>query len=229
MAKKKVSRKALLKEPDEFLTFSARAAIFISEHSRQFTYAAYVLVAAILIFVGINTYLKYVNRKGQEAYNTAYLSLMKTMNPASKPEDWKKSGELLQKVIDDHGLSKVSRLVPPELAFLKFKEKKYNETLALYQRFLEETEADSPYHLLTQFAMAACLEEKGEFEKAIETLNNIINSPSDFLKEQAMLSQARVYRLSKKEDKSLQILKEFIDTYKTSPFLPIAKALLNKS
>jgi outer membrane protein assembly factor BamD (BamD/ComL family) len=41
-----------------------------------------------------------------------------------------------------------------------------------------------------------------------------------------MLSIARLYRLDHKDEKSKEILKEFVEKYPTSPFLPMAKARL---
>ena len=67
MAKKKVTRKELLKESDEFLTFSSRAIVFAREHSRHFQYVGIGIVVIILLYLGINTYLNYINKKGQAA------------------------------------------------------------------------------------------------------------------------------------------------------------------
>jgi TolA-binding protein len=46
--------------------------------------------------------------------------------------------------------------------------------------------------------------------------------------EQTLLSLARVYRLSKQDDKAREIYQEFIDRFKASPFLSVAKSYLNE-
>jgi outer membrane protein assembly factor BamD (BamD/ComL family) len=226
MAKKRVTRKQLLKEPDEFLTFSGRAALFVREHSRQFKYLGGAIATALLIYLGINTVMGYINKKGQNVYNMAYYILAQDMDLNLQSEDLKQSVDLFQKVIDNYGFSKVSRLALPELAYLKMAEKKYDEAIPLYQEFLGKVPNNIPYQSLTRMALAACYEAKGEFERAIETLRQITAGPDDLFKEQAMLSLARVYRLAHQEDKSKEILKEFVEKFKTSPFLPIAKAHL---
>lgn len=228
MAKKKVTRKQLLKEPDEFLTFSARATFFVREHSRQFTYLGVAVAASLLIYLGINTFMGYVNKKGQTTYNMAYEILAEGMGPDLDPEDLEQSAELFQKVIDKYGMSKVSRLALPELAYIKMVEKKYDEAISLYQEFLNQVPDNTPYQSLAQIALAACYEAKGEFERAIEILSQIVDGENDLFKEQAMLSLARVYRLANQNDKSKAVLKEFIEKFKTSPFLPIAKAHLDE-
>lgn len=228
MAKKKVTRKALLKEPDEFLTLSARVAIFVREHSQQFTYLGVAVAAAILIYLGINTFMGHINEKGQSAYNTAFYALAKNTDPETAPKDLKESAELFQQVIDKYGLSKVSRLALPELAYLKVLEKKYDEAISLYERFLNEVSDYAPYQSLARLALAACYEAKGDMEKAIQTLNQITAGPDDLFKEEAMLSLARVYRLADQKDKSKEVLQEFVEKYENSPHLPLAKTHLKK-
>jgi len=116
MAKKKVTRKELLKSPDEFLTFSARAVIFINEHSRQFAYLGVAVVAIALIYLGIHTYLRHINKKGQNTYNMAYYTLVRNMSPDANIKDLKQSEELFEQVKDRYGISKAARLALPELA-----------------------------------------------------------------------------------------------------------------
>lgn len=226
MAKKKVTRKQLLKEPDEFLTFSGRAALFIREHSRQFTYLGGAVAAGLIIYLGMTTFKGYMDKKGQTTYNTAYYILAENAGPEKDAEALKESAELFQKVIDKYGMSKVSRLALPELAYLRMAERKYDEAIGLYLEFLDKVPDNSPYQSLARLALAACYEANGEFESAIESLSQVVDGPNDFFKEQAMLSLARVYRLDNQKDRSKKILEEFLEKYKSSPFLPIAKAHL---
>jgi len=230
MAKKRVSRKELLKGPDEFLTFSTRAIVFVREHSRQFEYCGMAIAAIFLIYLGISTYLKYIDRKGQEAYNIAYYNVVKNMSPDADQKKLQESEELFNQVIEKYGLSKVSKLALPEAAFLNFREKRYDEAIVRYQKFLDKVSDsdEASYQSLAKMALASCYEEKGDLQIAMGILEQLTTSPDIFLREQAMLSLARVYRLSHKLEKSREILKEFVEQFQTSPFLPIAKAHLNK-
>jgi FimV-like protein len=226
MAKQKVTRKELLKKPDEFLTLSARAALFVREHEKPFTYAGIALLALVLIYLGINTYLKHVDKKGQGAYNTAYYALMARMNEQGEPTEGEKPEALFQEVMEEYGRSKVSRLAPPQVAFLKFQDQQYDEAVALYLRFLEDVPKSSPYRSLAGLALAACYEEKGDLPKAIEWLTDVMSTSKGAFKEQAMFSLARVYSLSNQEEKAREILQDFVDNHPGSPHLPMAKARL---
>lgn len=226
MAKIKVSRKELLKKPDEFITKSARAIIFAREHSSTFKYIGIIIVILALVYVGSTTYMGYKNKKGQEAYNAAYNSLVKNITAGIDRADLTESEKLFRKVTDEYGVSKAALLAVPELAYIKFIEKEYDTAIDLYRQFQDEISEDDPYRSLTNLALAVCFEEKGEMDNAIKTLEQITSAQDDFFKEQAMLNLARVYSAAGQEDKSQKILNDFVAKYQTSPFLALAKARL---
>jgi predicted negative regulator of RcsB-dependent stress response len=226
MAKKKKTRKELLKSPDEFMTFSEKAIEFYRSHERQFQYLGMAIVAIVIIYLSVNMYMRYVNSKGQDAYNAAYYALLRNLKEKPGLESLKESGAMFAEVIDAHGASKAARLALPQVAFGKFVEKKYDEAIALYEEFLDGVSGDGPYSSLARLALAACYEAKGEVKKALETLAPVFQRQDDPFKEAAMLSQARLYRLDNKPEKEKEVLRRFVEAYKTSPFLPFAKARL---
>ncbi len=226
MAKKKVTRKELLKGPDEFLTFSSKAVDFINTHQRQLRFLGVVIAVIVIAYLGGHMYLKFVNEKGQDAYNAAYNILTENMKPNADPENLQESEELFAEVIDKHGLSKAARLAFPQAGYVKFVEKKYDDAIVLYREFLDKVSGDTGYESLTSLGLAACYEAKGDLKTAIETLKPIVEVPDDPFKETAMLSLARLYRLDNKPEKAKEILKEFVEKYETSPFHPMAKAHL---
>ncbi len=223
---KKTSRKELLKGTDEFLTISSKAINFITTHVRELKYAGIVIAILVVTYLGVTTYLRYVNKNGQNAYNTAYQTLTKEMKPDANPDNLRKSEELFIKVTDDYGLSKVARLALPQIAYLKFLDKKYDEAIVLYRKFLDKVSGNTEYELMANLALAACFEAKGDMKTAIETLIPVIETPDNLFREPAMLSLARLYRLDNRPEKEREILNEFVEQHADSPLLPFAKAQL---
>jgi len=223
---KKVTRKELLSEEDEFTTFSGRAILFFKEHRHQLNYVMIGVAAVALIYVAFNFFMGRMNRKGQEAYNQAFYSLTQSMASGATEVPLQIEAEF-QRVLDDFGLSKVSRLAWPQLARLKFQRGEYDESISLYQEFSKDASDKPLYQSLARLGLAACYEAKGEYGKAVEILTKVTNNPDTAFREQAMLDLARVYRLSDQEEKSKQILSAFVADYQNSPFLPFAKAFLN--
>jgi outer membrane protein assembly factor BamD (BamD/ComL family) len=225
MDKKKIRRKELLKGPDEFMTLSEKAVHFVSEHSKVFKGGATALAAALLIYLGVTSYMNYIDKKGQTAYNKAYQEVINSLNQPPEKRDLKKAKELFDEVAKDYRFSKASRLAPPQTAYLQFQEKKYDEAISLYNAYLNE-DPPAEYRDMARLAIAACHEEKGDFAKAIEILQGITSTPSSLCKEEAMLSLARVYRLANQNEKAKETLEKFLETFQNSPFLPLAKAYL---
>lgn len=226
MAKKNKSRKELLKQPDEFLTLSARGVEFVRSRTRQLKYAGIALAIVACAYGAVQIYLNRVNDKGQTAYNAGYYSLIEKLKPESKAADWKQAGDLFQKVVADYGLSKAARLSFPQIGFVDFRNGNYDEAVASYEKYLGELPQDSPYRPLGSLAVASCWEAKGNLKKAIEALSPAGDGQGVF-SEPILLSLARLYREDGQKEKARGVLKDFIEGHESSPFLPMAKAQLD--
>lgn len=226
MAKQKATRKDLLKSPDEFLTVSGRAIALFSAHRRELEYLGIGLACLAIIYLAGQTYLGYVNKKGQEAYNTAYKAAVKETRPGAKAEDLKKVRSLFQEVLDKRGLSRAAGLVPPHMAYMDFFLKRYDEAIDLYTRYLEDVSDDPRYARLTRLALASCYEAKGDLDAAIKTLKPLTDGPGGLFAEMGLLDLTRVYRLADQADKAKETLKVLSEKFADSPLLPVAKANL---
>jgi tetratricopeptide (TPR) repeat protein len=228
MAKKKLSRKELLKGTDEFLSFSSKAVNFFNDHLRELKYVGIGLAVVIVGYLSVYTYIRHVDEKGQEAYNLAYEMLIQGKGPAVSLEDQEKSAKLFQKVVDDYGMSEAARLALPQVAHIRFLEGDYDQAIAHYDSFAEALSDTKAYMGLNHLALAACYEAKGSYKKAIDILSPVVKSQDNPFRESAMLNLERVLRLDGQTQQAEGLLKEFVQTYPNSPFLPMAKARLNK-
>ncbi len=228
MAKKKITRKELLKGPDEFLTLSGRTLEFMSNYRQQLRYAGLAIAAVVIGYFAIHAWTGHINEEGQNAYNTAANAVLSAvMTPDADLASLKKSGDLFAKVIDEHGMSKAAHLAVPQAAYLRFLEKDYPKAIELYEEFLDEVSGNPQYEALTSLALAACYEAKGDFKTAIKTLNPLVKTAShNPFRESAMWSLARLYRLDNDSEKAVEILKEFVEKFEGSPYHAMAKAFL---
>jgi predicted negative regulator of RcsB-dependent stress response len=227
MTKTKISRKELLKSQDEFMTLTSRAIKFVQEHRRKFDYLGMAILGLIVIYLGSYAYIRYINKKGLKAYNTAYYSAMKIAE-SSKDQvaAEKKVEDMFEGVVKDYASSKAAKLALPEVASAEFTERKYDEAITNYETYMGKVSENDPYKSLARLSLSVCYEEKGQFDKAIEPLEKIMEGPDDSIKEQAMLSMARIYRLSSKQDKSNEILKQFKEKFPKSIYVDLADSLL---
>jgi tetratricopeptide (TPR) repeat protein len=226
MAKKRVTRKELLKKEDEFTSLSARTYQFAVEHKVQIQWAAICVAALIVIILGISLYFRHLNQKALAAYNMAYKDLASDSSSQASAESIQKSTQELDRLIRKYGWTKVATLAIPELAYLKFGQGKYDEAISLYKTYLEKVKAGSIYRSMAYFGLAACYEAKGEYQSAIDYLNKIIESDTAFLKEEAMFSLGRMYELSGRRELAKETFQKFVSQFPQSPLLPLAKAHL---
>lgn len=227
MAKKKIKRKELLKEPDEFLTFSSRLFYWIHTHQRHLAYAGAVILGLFALYMAGYFYYGHLNKQGQTHYNLAYQTMTSNMKPDNDPKKWEEAERLFKKVVKDYSLSKVSRLALPEAAYAAYRQKRYDEAISLYANFLHKIGDDPQYRILTQIALATCYEAKGELAKAAKQLEPITQDMTSPFRELAMMNLARVYRLEHKQKDAKKILEQFVKQFPDSPFLPMVKAILS--
>jgi len=226
--KKKITRKELLKKEDEFISFSNRVSLYVSAHLKQIQYLGLSLVIIIVLVIGISLYFRHLNKKALIGYNLAYKNLVSDFSPDIKKDNIQRSIEELDNIIKKYGWTKMSILAIPQLAYLKFGQGKYDEAIPLYQTYLKRDKSDSIYRSMGLFGLAATYEAKGDHQSAISHLKKIVDGEDNFLKEEAMFSLGRIYALNGQREMSRATLKDFINQFKESPLLPLAKATLRK-
>jgi tetratricopeptide (TPR) repeat protein len=228
MAKKKITRKELLKKEDEFTSLSARVSQYIVAHARTIRYLLYGLAIIGIIVLGGTLYYKHLNKQALAAYNTAYKALVGGSSPETSEKNLQKSIEEFDRVIKDYGSTKMATLAIPQLAYLKFDQGKYDEAISLYQSYLEKEKSNTIYRSMSYFGLAAAYEAKGDYQSAITALEHVTKGQNDFLEEEALFSLGRMYELSGQTKKSQEVFKQFIGQFKDSPLLPLAKSHLKE-
>lgn len=226
MAKKKITRKELLKKEDEFISLSARASQYILAHAKTIKYLLYGLAIILIVVLAGMLYYKHLNKKALAAYNTAYKALVGNTSPETTEKDIQKSIEEFDRLIEDYGRTKIATLAIPQLAYLKFDQGKFDEAISLYQTYLEKEKSNSIYRSMAYFGLAAAYEAKEDYESATRALEPVAKGEKDFLKEEALFSLGRMYELSGQTKKAQEVFKEFVAQFKDSPLLPLAKSYL---
>ncbi len=228
MAKKRVTRKELLKREDEFIGLSTRVAHYVSAHLKQIQYLFFSILIIIAIVIGISLYFRHLNKKALAAYNRAYRSLVSDSSPETTENNAKRAIEEFNRLVGKYGRTKIAALAIPQLASLNYDQGNYDEAISLYLMYLEREKSDSIYAVMAHFGLAAAYEAKGDYQSAIGRLKKIVGGKDHFLREEALFSLGRVYRLSGQLEMSRETYRNFVDQFKESPLVPLAKAHLKK-
>jgi len=225
MAKKKLSRKELLKGTDEFMTLSGKVALYLNQHLRGLRWVGIGLAVIVVAYISIWAYTKHTNKMGQAAYNVAYDALVQSLQSEEADEESvKKSEGLFEEVINDYGMSRAADLALAQVGHAKFTNKQYDDAIDYYQEFSNKASGNEAYETLTLLGLAACYEAKGDMKEAVSILDGIVKASDNPFRENAMLNLERVYRLDNQPEKADGILKTFAKEYANSPFFPMVKA-----
>jgi len=195
-------------------------------HVRALKIAGIVVLGLLVCYLAGYAYFWYVNQKGQAAYNEAFYQITDSPEPEKYPENLKKAVEIFQGVIEAHGWSNAAELAIPQVAYGKFVNGEYDQSIKLYSDFKKMVSGDPDFVTLSDLAIAACHEAAGDFKKAIDALKLVLDGPDSPFKESAAYSLTRVYRLDQQKDQAQTALKSFIEKYPSSPLVPMAKAHL---
>ena len=225
----KITRKELLKTEDKFFTFSAKFFAFIKNNSKQLQYAGIVLLVLAVAYTGWSIVSSVSDRKGNDAYYTAFMAFEKAIVASSSDPDheaklFNDTAVLFKAVTDNHGMSSVAQVAFAPRAYLAYREGKYDEAIKFYQEFSKNLKKDDPMLPLISLGIASCYEASGDIDQAKRIIDLLATGKNSPAKEIALVSLARLYRLSGDNDKAKTLLSSFQEEFPSSPFLPLIKS-----
>ena len=225
-AEKKLTRKELLKTPDEFLTLSEKAYNYVLENSTKVLIGVLAVVAAIALIVGFNYYRDYTAQKAIAAYDAAAAAI-----PAAGETDplkTKAAVEALEKFVAEYPDSQAARFALLDLAALQSRQAQYQTAADYYQKvFAGLKPAEDHLRPMILDSLAYAYESMEKYDLAAETWEKILALPKDTLQVQARLSLGRVYLTLGQKDKAKAAYEALIAQAPDSPQAQLAKSKLS--
>lgn len=221
--KKKVTRKELLKKPDEFLTFSAKMLNFAIEHKAQLSIAVGGLFALIIIISGIRYY-------SVRAEENALVLLGKTM---SKYEDLLKDNkpheaypevkEDFQQILDKYSGKDGGKLARIIYANICYKGGDSDKAIKLYNRALRDFGSNLSLKNSILSGLGYAHESKKDYKTAAEYFEMVASGPDSIMKDEAFFNLGRIYAEMSDKEKSTEAFKKIVSDYENSMYIDIAK------
>ena len=226
MVEKKISRKELLKSPDEFLTFSEKVYEFIKTNSKQVVTGVIVAVMLILVVIGITSYRKYSISQAVTAYSKAAEAL--SSNQPLDDQTALQTVEKLEKFVADYSGTGPAHYALMDLGPLYFQLKDYKKAEKSLLAFLDGADADRDKHFKPAVlsSLAYIYEAQGDFAKAAARWEEVIALPGEMLKEEAYKALGRDYQALGENEKARKSYSTFLEKFPTSPDSLLAEAKL---
>lgn len=226
MAEKKPKRKELLKEPDEFFTWSARTIAFARQNPRVIAIGVSVvaLVAvASLVYYGYESRRQATSHEMLETAIRAYerLAVTTDSNTASRQD---KLLSAFDKISADYGNLPAGEIALLYEGHILFNKGDFKGAEEKYKQFQLSGLARKGLEPLALYNVAESKMALKDYEKAInlfEQLTRDINSP---YRRESYSSIARIYEMMDKKKEAAQAYKQYLKVFPEAPDADFVKA-----
>lgn len=226
MAEKRVSRKELLKEPDEFLTASARAILYVRENPRKIMGLVLLIVACTAAGLGYNAYRTYSAVNSHELFLQAVRDYGETMEGEASPSEQKLDSLLAQ---FDYLVSQYGSLPAGEMAQLYaghvlFKKKDYRGALDRYLKMETTSLANQGMREVFWYHIAETRMALKDYEQAMALLDKLSKDTESPYQREAYASIARIYELTDRRKEAVQAYRQYLKMFPEAPDAAFVKA-----
>jgi len=225
---KKVSRKQLLKEPDEFITFTGKMIRIVRTHQKKVLIA---LVAAVALFLIFSFVTFFTNRAENNAFtlltqaNDKYHALLATQDAVAALREVEKDFEYILKKYSGYQGGKIAGIV---YANYSFQAGEYDRAAGLYLSALKHFEKDPTYRNLILSGLGYSYKARKDVETSTKYFEMIVASDIPLLKDEALFNLSTLYGLSGNDNKRNDVLNAIISDYPESIYIELAKDRLSR-
>jgi tetratricopeptide (TPR) repeat protein len=220
---KKVSRKQLLKKPDEFITFTGKTIQQIVTYQKQIFIAVGIVLAVVVIFSLMKFF---TNRAENKAFtllsqaNSQYQSLLENMGPAMALREVEKN---FDQILNEYSTYQSAHLARFYYANYSYKAGEYDKAVELYTKAREYFKDEPIYLNLILSGLGHSYEAKKDHEKSAEYFQMILSSDIPLLKDEALFNLGKSYDVLGREAEKNDAYKTLISDYPDSIYTPLVK------
>ena len=210
-AKKKIVKKKL-KKPDEFISFTERAFIFVRHHFKK------IAMGFILLFLLLLTYFLFQmweNKREVEAsrkFNFALEAYQMTTSPyrEGSPKEFKNILEKFEEAISTFPKTSSGKFSLLYKGNVHLKLGEYEEAIKAYQTFLQRTGKERIYRFFALEGLGYAYEGMKDYEKALNAYQEILKLGESSQWGNTYLNIARCDEKMGKNKEALENYKAFI-------------------
>ena len=229
MAKKqKITRKELLKKPDEFLSVTARMLQWAAAHKKQLVYGGSAVVIAAVLFAAYQFVSIRSERKAFQllAQNLAKYEDLRGQQDAAKAYQ-AVSGEFHQ-LIDQYSGNDGGKLARVIYANICFEAGQYQQAIDLYTQALTDFEGQPLIRNLILSGLGYAYEQLNDFAAAAGFFDRLVHDPKALMPEEAWFNLGCLYAELGESEKSRQAFQKILSDYRDSIYYDMVKERLGE-
>ena len=204
MTQKKISRKKLLKEPDEFITTTQKIFQFVRDHRQRLIHYGIIVGGVAVIAGGAYTYFYWQEGKSRKIQGEGFQLYQEAFaqggTPGGEKENYRKALEKFQKALAVYGRGDTAQFSLICMANCYYYLKEYDQAITTYNRLLE-----GPYRSMALNGLGYSYEAKGNYSQALEYYQKKQEGASPSYPLENLLDMARCYEALNQKQKALEI------------------------
>lgn len=226
MAAKKITRKQLLKEPDEFLTFTARALQFATKHKFKLMVGLGVCCAIVILISG---FMYFSARSEEKAFTLMeqgidrYKTLAQSVGPVKACQSVAPDFEIILKKYPDKTGGKLARVTYADICY---KAGEYDKAVSLYTQSLKDFGNQEPVRYLVLSGLGYSYAAEKNYPEAAKYFEMVASSPDNIMTDEALFNLGRLYADMGKKDKSKESYQKIVSDHPQSIYGELAKEKL---
>lgn len=224
MAKrKKITRKQLLNEPDEFLSVTHRSLQFAAQYKVPILCAVGGFFALLAIIAGYR-YLTYRAEISAfellEEAKTAYDTNAASQTPAQALKNVEPD---FRKILSKYSGRDAAKMVKFIYAGLCYKAGEIDTAVELYKKTLSDFDDKSAIRGMILSGLGYCYESKGDYRTAVNYFSQVVEGPDYILKDEALFNSGRMYAKLGNYDGSRKAFQRIVTEYAGSIYSELAR------
>ncbi|MBW2175349.1 MAG: tetratricopeptide repeat protein [Deltaproteobacteria bacterium] len=217
MAKKKrVTRKQLLKEPDEFITFTGKLIRFGRRYHKELTYAT---CAFFIIVIALVAFRYFSNRAEDTASDLLRQAMQKyetRRNDTDADKAFAEVGPDFEYILEKYSNKHAGKMAGVIYANLSYEAGNTDTAILLYEKALDDNPADGGYRNLILSSLGYAYEQKRDLKTALTYFEEITDSSNPVAKDVALFNIGRLYEEIGEPAKSRKAFNRLISEFQNS-------------
>ncbi|MEA3429283.1 MAG: tetratricopeptide repeat protein [Thermodesulfobacteriota bacterium] len=223
MVKKRITRKQLLKKPDEFISFSSRLLQFMIKYKVQISFAVGVIALFVIVVSGILYFSNKAENRAFALLNQAvigYNFILKDNGPEKAYQDIGQDFNFIIKKYSRRDAAKLAGLI---YANICYNAGDYEKATALYDKSLKDFKNHPSIKTFILSATGYNHEEKNDYKAAVNSFETIVSQSGAIMKDEALFNLGRLYAAMGENEKSMAAFKKIISEHTDSIYVEFAR------
>jgi tetratricopeptide (TPR) repeat protein len=219
----KLTRKQLLKEPDEFITFSGKLIQWLTTYKQQASLAAGIVFVLLVVAAGFQAYIHHAENQASALLNESmaqYQTAMKASDPAKAYQAVEKS---FTRILEDYSTRHMGKIAGIEFANICFRAGEFDKAISLYKTALDNFSTSPFYRNMILSSLGYTFEGKKDFVSAAKYFEMLTTADDNSLKDLSLFNLASVYEKMGDKEKSKALFARIATDFPNSMYFEIAK------